>query len=149
MIRVVRTNASDTDFRKLVASLDQELAVLDGADHAFYAQFNTLDAISHAVVAYLGLEAVGCGAFKPFDARTVEVKRMYVLPTVRGRGIAGQILTELETLAAESGYAACVLETGLRQPEAVRLYEKNGYVHIPNYGQYVGDSNSVCLRKEL
>ena len=74
---------------------------------------------------------------------------MYVRETERGRGIAGKILAELETWAKELGFSECVLETGLKQPEAVALYQKSGYEIIPNYGQYAGIENSVCMRKDI
>jgi len=149
MLSLTRTTSEDPDFRALVALLDQDLALRDGADHTFYAQFNKIDLIRHAVVAYFNGEAVGCGAVKEFSPTEVEVKRMYVRPEYRGQGVAGAVLTELEQWAQELHYAACVLETGRKQPEAIRLYEKSGYAHIPNYGQYVGVENSVCMRKEV
>jgi GNAT superfamily N-acetyltransferase len=74
---------------------------------------------------------------------------MYVLPEYRGMGIAQSVLQELEKWAAELGYQYCVLETGMKQPEAIRLYEKSGYHQIPNYGQYENVATSVCFRKEL
>lgn len=137
------------DFQSLVKLLDRELSIRDGADHAFYDQFNKLDAIKHVVVAYTGDIAVSCGAFKPFDDTTVEIKRMYTLLEYRGRGIAAELLRELESWAKESGFSAAVLETGVKQPEAIRLYEKSGYLRIPNYGQYVGVEQSYCFRKQL
>lgn len=144
-----RTDSSDPDFRELVALLDIELAVRDGDDHSFYAQFNKIDMIRHAVVAMLGGEAVGCGAFKPYEGKSVEIKRMYVRPEGRGKGIAVAVLDELERWAREEGFDSAVLETGFKQPEAIRLYEKSGYSRIPNYGQYVGIENSLCMRKSL
>ena len=149
MLRLTRTTSENPDFRTLVALLDQDLAIRDGADHGFYAQFNKIDKINHVVVAYHGDEPVGCGAFKEYDSEAVEVKRMYVLPAQRGQGVAGQVLAELERWAQELEYAACVLETGKKQPEAIRLYEKSGYALIPNYGQYVGIENSVCMSKNV
>jgi GNAT superfamily N-acetyltransferase len=77
----------------------------------------------------------------------MEVKRMYVLPNNRGKGIATTLLWELEKWALELGYMKCVLETGKRQPEAISLYEKSGYQRIPNYGQYKGVENSICFEK--
>ena len=74
---------------------------------------------------------------------------MYTLPAHRGHGLATRILTELEKWAAELGYKKCVLETGLRQPDAIALYTKSGYHRIPNYGQYLNIENSVCFAKEL
>jgi GNAT superfamily N-acetyltransferase len=146
---LIRTDSSHQDFQSLVRLLDADLAVRDGADHAYYAQFNKIDLIQHAVVAYLEKQAVGCGAFKPFAENTVEVKRMFVRPEFRGQGIAQQILTELERWAGELGMMRCVLETGHKQPEAIRLYERSGYERIANYGPYVGIENSVCLQKTL
>jgi len=79
----------------------------------------------------------------------MEVKRMYVLPQHRGKGLATRILTGLESWAKELSYQKCILETGKRQPEAIALYTKNGYIVIPNYGQYKGIENSVCFEKVL
>lgn len=148
-MKLIRTNSDHADFRALVSLLDQDLAIRDGADHSFYAQFNKVDHIHHVVIAYEQDEAVGCGAFKLFDQETVEIKRMFVQPQHRGKGIASLVLQELEQWAAEEHYASCVLETGMKQPEAIRLYEKSGYYRIPNYGQYAGVENSVCMKKEL
>jgi len=149
MIQIIRTDSENTDFRSLVVLLDQELTIRDGKDHSFYAQFNKIDAIRHAVVAYENAVPVGCGAIKQYEAGIAEVKRMFVLPAYRGRGIAGKILAELELWAAELGYERCILETGKKQPEAIRLYQKSGYISIPNYGQYAGVDNSVCMEKPL
>jgi putative acetyltransferase len=149
MLRFIRTNSSHKDFIKLVQMLDAELAVRDGADHAFYAQFNKILMIQHALVAYENDEPVACGGFKQFDETSVEVKRMYVLPQYRNKGIAAAVLQQLEQWAKEESYSSTVLETGMKQPEAIRLYEKSGYTRIANYGQYAGVYNSVCMKKEL
>lgn len=133
----------------MVRDLDKELAVRDGAEHAYYAQFNKIDALRHVVVAYDGGAAVGCGAIKQFEENAMEVKRMFVPEERRGRGIASLVLRELEEWAAGLGVEKCVLETGLKQPEAIALYRKNGYAQIPNYGQYIGMDNSVCFEKTL
>jgi len=149
MLRLVRTTSENPDFQQLVQLLDRDLAQRDGDEHAFYAQFNKIDLIKHAVVAYAGDEPVGCGAFKEFEPDAVEIKRMFVQPAHRQRGIAQAVLTELETWASELSYPACVLETGKKQPEAIALYQRSGYAFTPNYGQYIGIDNSVCLRKTL
>ncbi|PSL23550.1 GNAT family N-acetyltransferase [Dyadobacter jiangsuensis] len=149
MIILRRTDSDAPDFKALVKLLDADLAERDGADHGFYAQFNKIDKIRHAVVCYENDEPVGCGAIKAFSEEAMEVKRMYVSPDGRKKGIATRVLTELETWANELGYAQCVLETGKRQPEAIALYEKNGYQRTENYGQYVGVENSVCFAKVL
>lgn len=147
--RFLRTDSSNEDFRSLVTLLDRDLSDRDGNDHAFYAQFNGIATLKHSIVAYDHDKPIGSGAFKEWKAGSMEVKRMYVLPEYRGRGIALRILAELERWAATLGYNTCVLETGKRQPEAIALYEKAGYRRIPNYGQYEGVENSCCFEKKL
>lgn len=148
-LRLQRTDSTNPDFRTLVAALDADLAIRDGAEHSFFAQFNKIDLIKHVVVAYAGNEPVGCGAVKAYAPGIMEVKRMYVPPAHRGMGVASQVLQELETWAKQLGYSACILETGWKQPEAIRLYQKNNYLTIPNYGQYAGVESSVCFEKAL
>lgn len=147
--RMVRTDSGNPDFRSLVKLLDEDLAIRDGAEHAFYATFNKIDSLAQVVVAYKGGAAVGCGAIKRYEESIVEIKRMFVLPSFRGQGIAGEVLRELETWALELGFAESILETGKKQPEAIRLYQKSGYSVINNYGQYQGVENSVCMQKRL
>ena len=149
MTNLVRTNSKNPDFRELVALLDADLQIRDGAEHSFYSQFNKIDKIREVVVAYENEKAVGCGAFKEYTGSAAEIKRMFVRSENRGRGIAGQILNELEIWAKELNFSECVLETGIKQPEAVRLYRKSGYEIILNYGQYVGVENSVCMKKRI
>ena len=98
MIRCIRTNSENEDFQKLVRELDADLSIRDGADHSFYAQFNKIDKIKYAVVAYDNEIPVGCGAIKEYLPETMEVKRMYVPPIRRGKGLATTILKELEQL---------------------------------------------------
>jgi GNAT superfamily N-acetyltransferase len=148
-ISLKRTDSDDADFRSLVVELDRELAIRDGADHGFYAQFNKIDLIRHVVVAFDGDVPVGCGAIKSFGADAMEIKRMFVPPEQRGKRIAALVLEELEKWAIELGATKCVLETGYKQPEAIALYTRSGYLKIPNYGQYVGMDNSVCFEKPL
>jgi len=74
---------------------------------------------------------------------------MFTVSTNRGKNLASNVLHALETWAIEMGYQTCLLETGPKQPEAIRLYEKNGYKLIPNYGQYVGVESSICFEKRL
>ena len=144
-----RTTSDNIDFQSLVLLLDDVLRNRDGEDHDFYAQHNTLDKINHVVVCYQENVAIGCGAFKKFDSNTVEIKRMFVRPDYRGKGMASLILKELEIWASEIHYSNCVLETGANNPEAIALYQKNGYKIIPNYGQYENIETSVCLKKSI
>ena len=149
MITLTRATSDNLDFQMLVKQLDSDLKIRDGDDHPFYDQFNKIDSIKHTVIAYENDEPVGCGAIKQYEEIAMEVKRMFVPPTHRGKGIATQILTELEKWATELSFKKCVLETGKKQPEAIALYTKNGYKIIPNYGQYEGVENSVCFEKLL
>jgi len=149
MIHCIRTNSDNKDFQKLVAELDADLKIRDGADNAFYAQYNKMAMIKYAIVAYDNELPVGCGAIKESTPDTAEVKRMYVLVNRRGEGIASQVLRELESWARELNYARCILETGKRQPEAIALYKKSGYDIIPNFGPYADVYNSVCFEKKL
>jgi len=149
MIILTRTDSGNQDFIDLVKYLDAELAVLDGDEHAFYAQLNKTDKIKHAIVAYENDKPIGCGAIREYSPTITEIKRMYTLPETRSKGIATKILAELEKWASELSYQKCILETGWRQPDAIRLYEKNGYKIIPNYGKYLKMENSVCFEKEI
>jgi len=149
MLTLQRTNSKNPDFIKLVAELDADLGERDGDEHAFYHQFNSIDGLNHTIVLYRDEIPVGCGAIKAFDNNSMEVKRMYVPPSERGKGYATKVLKALEKWAAELGNSRCILETGKRQPEAIALYEKNGYQRIPNYGQYQGIENSVCFEKNV
>jgi putative acetyltransferase len=149
MVRLIRTDSSHLDFRSLVALLDQDLAIRDGADHGFYAQFNQITNIQHCVVVYFDDQPVGCGAIKTFGEDSMEIKRMFVLPNYRGKSLAQQILIELEKWTLELGKTKTVLETGQKQPEAIALYYKSGYQRTPNYGQYIGIENSLCFEKQL
>ncbi|MDA9554805.1 GNAT family N-acetyltransferase [Pelobium sp.] len=149
MIRFVRTDATNQDFVALVKLLDADLRVRDGEIHYFYAQFNKVDLIKHVVLAFADEKAVACGANKIYDEQTMEIKRMFVQPSYRNKGIAAQILAELENWAKDLGFKKCILETGNNQPEAIRLYQKCNYQLIPNYGQYKGLDTSFCFEKVL
>ena len=149
MINVIRTNSDNKDFTDLVKHLDAELAEIDGEEHVFYAQLNKTDTIKHVIVAYENQKPISCGAIREHSSTMMEVKRMYTLPEYRGKGLATKVLNELEKWASELYYQKCILETGWRQPDAIRLYEKNGYSRIPNYGKYAGIVNSVCFEKEI
>jgi len=149
MLKLIRTQPDNPDFIALVKLLDADLAIRDGADHAIYAQFNTLGNIKYAVVGYENNEPAACGAIKEYDSDTMEIKRMYVKSVYRNKGIATKILVELEQWSGELSYSRCILETGKNQPEAIALYKKSGFRVITNYGQYTGVENSICFMKEI
>ena len=149
MIQLSRTDYTHKEFIELVKQLDAELAIRDGDEHEFYDQFNSIQGLQQVVLAYDGEKPVGCGALKPYDKKSMEVKRMFTLPKSRGNGIASKILRELEQWAEQLNYKRCILETGINQPEAIALYHKNGYKLTPNYGQYADAENSRCFEKKL
>jgi putative acetyltransferase len=105
------------------------------------------------LVAYLGDRAVGCGAVRRLDAGgdkgDAEVKRMYVVPSARGRGVGRSVLAALEAEGRRLGATRLVLEMGGRQPEARALYDRAGFRVIPAFGEYVGKPLSICLAKIL
>jgi putative acetyltransferase len=147
MKRIIRTDNNNLDFQALITELDAYLKITDGEDHEFYNQFNSLKKINNVVVAFQNEQAIGCGAFRKFDANTVEIKRMYVKVTYRGSGVANTVLSSLEQWASEEGFTKCVLETGNRQIDAIKFYKKSGYRSIPNYGQYAQMEDSNCFEK--
>lgn len=149
MFKLVRTNSENTHFQELTKILDAYLGMLDGEEHAFYAQFNKIALIKYAIVVYQDERPIACGAIKEYDANTMEIKRMYVVEDMRGKGLATQVLKELEEWAKSLNFTKCILETGNKQPDAIALYRKNGYQTIPNYGQYLHVENSVCFEKQL
>lgn len=148
ILRLERTSSKDQSFINLVKQLDADLVIRDGEDHAFYAQFNKIDSIKYVIVAFENDIPIGCGAIKKYDIRA-EIKRMYVHIDFRGKGYASEILIELERWASELGFTSCILETGVKQPEAIALYTKNKYNIISNYGPYIGLIDSKCFEKTI
>jgi GNAT superfamily N-acetyltransferase len=101
------------------------------------------------VVAWLGDRGVGCGGVRRYDTRVGELKRMFVEPPFRGRGLSRLMLTALEDRARALGYGRLILETGVLQPEAIGLYETSGYTSIDPYGFYRTSPLSRCYAKAL
>ena len=146
-MKLVRTTSDNLDFKKLSALFDEYLVDIDGDERDFFAFYNNVK-LDNVLVVYEDGLAVGCGAFKKHDDNTAEIKRMYVLPDQRGKGIASLLLTELESWAKEQGFSSYILETSPKLTSAVALYKKTGYHLIPNYGQYIGVENSICMKKD-
>ena len=149
MFEITRCAGTDPAFVALVTKLDAELGERYGAQMDFFGVFNKSSDIETALVVRVDGEPAGCGCFKPFAEGTVEIKRMFVLQSMRKMGIAQAILRALEDWAREKGNTAAVVETGVLQPEAIRLYERAGYARTENYEPYIGVKESVCFRKAL
>lgn len=149
MIHYQRTNNSNSHFNELVTLLDTDLDRRYGVVQQEYSGFNRTATIEQVVIAYNDDFPAGCGGLRRFNDDIVEIKRMFVKTEFRGSGMASGILRELEKWALELGYREARLETGIQQPEAIRFYEKSGFVVIENFGPYQGNDNSLCMAKKL
>ncbi len=110
----------------------------------------TAASVTRFVVARDGAgRAVGCGALRTIEPGVFEIKRMYVRDELRGRGLGRLLLAALEDHAAALGARRLLLETGLEQPEAIRLYEQAGYRPLPCFGAYAGADRSRCYGRDL
>jgi putative acetyltransferase len=138
--------STDPEIDALVVAQQRELREADGG-------LDGQVTVTHDDICYLavvvGGRAVACGGIQSLDAVTGELKRMYVRPAYRGRGIARQLLTALEELAYQRGHSVVCLETGVYLPAAIGLYTSGGYEPIPVYGEYVDNPYSVCFAKRL
>jgi putative acetyltransferase len=149
MLQLIRTTSNHPHFNLLIQELDHDLDERYGLIQLQYKTLNKVENIDTVILAFSDDIAVGCGCFKPYNATTIEIKRFYLKPGSRGQGIADQILSDLENWANELGYSKAILETGIRQPEAIRFYTKKGFVRIENFGNYQGNSNSICFGKAI
>ena len=150
-IIVTTENPHSADCLSLLAELTNELGQLYGDDGGANS-FSPDDALaSGAAFLVVRLEGtpIGCGAIRPLAPNIAEIKRLYVVPDARGKGVGRRILQELESAALELGYNRVRLETGLKQPEAIGLYESAGYQRVECNGKYLGNLMSVCFEKPL
>jgi putative acetyltransferase len=148
-LNLKRTTTSDPDFQQLIRELDHELWVELNEDQATYDQFNNVDHIGTALLIYENNQPVASGCFKKIDEETIEIKRMFVRKSCRGKGLSKKILQELENWAKEKHYRQAILETSIHFKTARNLYASSGYVPIPNYGPYIDLVESVCMKKQL
>jgi putative acetyltransferase len=146
-MRLIKTNSDNPDFKMLSSLFDEYLVDIDGDERDFFAFYNNVK-LDNVLLVYQDQIPVGCGAFKHFENNTAEIKRMFVQPEFRGKGIANLILSEIELWAKKEGYTSFILETSPKLEAAIALYKKTGYVIIPNFGQYIGVENSICMKKE-
>ena len=147
-MKIIRTDYLNPAFQELVAELNTDLANRDGKDHPL-SQFNEITHLKHVVVVYLKNKAVSCGAIAKYDLSATEIKRMYVTPSHRGQQLGEKILSELENWTKELGYTKCILFMGVNQPEAMKLYLRNNFSVIENYGKLKDIPDSICLAKTL
>lgn len=151
-LEVRRESFDDPRAKALVEALDSELLgrYPDEGDGFFgLLAEHVTEGRGVFLVAYVEGRPVGCGAIRSLDDTCVEVKRMYVVPEARGTGVARRVLAALEAEARSLGRTRIVLETGLRQPEAIALYRRHGYTETDRFGDYPYSPLSVWLGKDL
>ena len=153
MLDVRREELSSSTAMMLISALNAELKSLypeEGATHFRLDPAEVAEGAGAFMVAYRDGVPVGCGAVRLLDANTAELKRMYVTPAARGEGAGRAIMAALEAEARRIGARRLLLETGIRQTAALRLYVRSGFCHIEPYGEYRQSRNtSVCMAKDL
>ena len=155
-LRFERVPISHPDAQALIEAVQAEYVVrYGGQDESPIDQADFEDPLGQFFVGYLDGTPVATGAWRRSSVRalgaevTAEVKRMYVVPAAQRRGVARRMLAHLEVTAAEEGVEAMVLETGMKQPEAIALYTSSGYEPIPGFGYYCGSELSRCFGRRI
>ena len=148
-MRIVVTNHENADFQRLVAMLDDEYYQLFGDVVLQYRQQNKTDNLSRVALVTHNDRAVACGAFRKYDAKTVEIKRVFVQKNYRRQGLAIRVMHTLEDIARQDEFSKAILETGREMPAAIALYQFLGYTFIDNFGAFTGDEKVVCMQKAL
>ena len=151
-VAIAREAFESGDARRLVGELDAELSAIYKPEQRFGPDLrpeHVASGLGTFLVARIDGEAVGCGALRRLDAGSAEVKRMYVQPAARGRGLAMEVLARLESAAREMGVTRLVLETGVHQGAAIALYTRAGFRPVPCWGEYARSATSICFEKRI
>jgi GNAT superfamily N-acetyltransferase len=150
-MEIIFTDGKDERFVALCNELDEYLCSIVGGEkqRKQYSQYNSLDNIHDVALAIENGRAAACGSFKEYEPGTAEIKRVFTKEDFRNRGYSKTIIQALETRALNKGYTRLILETGLLLREAQRMYTQMGFHTIPNYGQYINMSESICMEKIL
>ena len=141
--------AQNADFRALAAMLDAYYFSLVGDIQHKYAESNRPENMSALAVCYVGEKPVACGAWKALDGGVAEIKRIYVLPEFRRRGVATGLIWALEGNAARAGRQKLILETAVDTTGSHQLYLSLGYQIRNYYGSPAGAENCLCFEKEI
>jgi len=151
LIEVRASPLDSREARELIAALNAELLALYPPEQCFHDldEDQVAPGRGRFVLAWEDGAAVGCGAIRLIDDEQAELKRMYVVPERRGRGISRTVLESLEAVARELGARSIVLETGIHQPVAISLYESSAYRRVPCFGAYASSPTSICMEKRL
>ena len=151
-LAVERADILSPAARALIEALNAELSSRypeDGATHFRLDAEEVAPGRGAFLIAARAGKPIGCGAVRRIEAGTAEVKRMYVIPEARGQRVGRAVLSALEREARTLACGRLVLETGVRQQEAIALYEHAGFSRIPAFGEYVDSPLSVCMAKDL
>ncbi len=155
-MRIERVAITHPDAQLLVEAVQEEYVARYGSrDESPVDPRDFEDPLGRFFVGYLAGEPVATGAWRRSSVQalgatvTAEVKRMYVVPAAQRRGIARRMLAHLETTAAEAGIEAMVLETGIKQPEAIELYLSSGYEPVPGFGYHRDSDLSRCFARRI
>ena len=148
-LKISNTDSTNIDFTNLIELLDEDLNERYGELQKQYNKHNKVDYIKDVVIIYKNEVPVACGAFKEYNIDSIELKRIFVKKEKRWQGFSKLIISELEELGRSKGYKYALLETGIKQHEAINLYENTGYKIIENYEPYIGNTNSVCMKKQI
>lgn len=146
--KIERTTTDNISFRILEKELDNELHKIYGEMQSNYSTANAVQNLK-TVIIYESKKPIACGCLKPLENGLAEVKRVFVSLESRGMGRAKTLVKEIENLAIESNIKSLILQTGIKQKAAINLYTSMGYNIIENYGPYINDANSVCMKKVL
>jgi ribosomal protein S18 acetylase RimI-like enzyme len=151
-LEISRADPREPEAEALIGAMTEEVKTtydhkIDG--HGNFKPEDVLVPGSGFLVGRVAGQAVACGAYRPLAPGVAEIKRMFVAVEHRGRGYSKAMLSTLERMAKESGYATVRLGTRPKQTAAIALYEGTGYVRIPNYGSYVGKEDCLCYEKPL
>ena len=153
-VRLREVGYADPVAQLLIEQVQQEYVVrYGGRDAAVVDPAEFSPPLGLFLVAEVDGVPAGCGGWRVHDrgpeGSTAELKRMYVGPGFRRRGLAALLLSELERTATAAGHRRLVLNSGERQPEALALYERTGYAPVPGYGIYADSPDAVFLGKQL
>ena len=155
-LRLERVPITHPDAQALIEAVQAEYVVrYGGQDESPIDAADFEDPLGQFYVGYLDDAPVATGAWRRSSVQALgaqvaaEVKRMYVVPAAQRRGVARRMLTHLEVTAAAEGIEAIVLETGMKQPEAIALYTSSGYEPIPGFGHYRGSELSRCFGRRI
>jgi GNAT superfamily N-acetyltransferase len=148
-LAILKTDSKNDDFLMLIKLLDTDLDERYGELQKQYKRHNKVDYINDVIIIYKNEVPAACGAFKEHDNDSIELKRIFVTKENRRQGLSKLVVNELEELGRSKGYKYAILETGIKQHEAISLYENAGYKVIQNFEPYVGNINSVCMKKTL